>query len=186
VLSTITLEQNQIRVTGPESIVRQISRAAVVLDLNGATSTISTNLDIRLYDEDGDEIPLNSHLTANIDRVLVRAEVLPTKEVRIAASLSGQPASGYRVGTDILIDPGTVTIAGRRTVLDETGEIVIPEDMLNVSGLKADLVRTIDVRSLLPDGVSLVDPEHDSSIRVTVVIVRAPSLEESGEKIGDE
>jgi hypothetical protein len=31
-----------------------------------------------------------------------------------------------------------------------------------------------------------VDPEHDSSIRVTVEIVRAPSLEESGEKIGDE
>ncbi len=186
VLSTITLEQNQIRVTGPESIVQQITRAAVVLDLNGASGTISTNLDIRLYDEDGDEIPLSSHLTANIDRVLVRAEVLPTKAVRVTASIKGQPASGYRVGTDITIEPGTVTISGRRAVLDAVTELAIPEEMLNVSGLKTNLSRTVNVQEILPEGAALVDPEHEGTVRVTVEIVKAPSLEESAEKSEEE
>ena len=176
-LSTVSAEQNQIRVTGPLSVVESIRRAAVVLDVNDATGNINTNLDIRLYDADDREISMSSSLTANIERVMVRAEILPTKSVPIVCGISGAPAQGYQASEEIDIVPGTLTIAARRSVLEEINSIEVPGEMLNINGLKSSLNKVIDARELLPEGVILADPEHEGTIRIRVEIIRGANLE---------
>lgn len=174
-IGSISLEQNQVRVKGPASIVQSVKSAGVSVDVSGAESTISTNAEIHLYDEDGRDISTDKHLTLNIDKIMVRVEVLPLKEVPIKIAVSGTPAEGYRLNGETSVEPGRITVAGRRSVLENVTEISIPSSDLNVRGRNKDLVKTFKISDYLPDGVSLAEGEEDS-VKVTVEIV--PTEEE--------
>ena len=176
-IGSISLEQNQVRVKGPASVVQGVNSAGVSVDVSGAESSISTNAEIHLYDEEGVDISTDKHLTLNIDKVMVRVEVLPLKEVPIKIAVSGTPADGYRLNGETAVEPGRVTIAGRRSVLENVTEISIPSADLNVRGRNKDLIKTFKISDYLPDGVTLAEGEMDS-VKVTVEIVPTATEEE--------
>lgn len=176
-IGSISLEQNQVRVKGPASVVQSVKSAGVTVDVSGSESSISTNAEIHLYDEEGVDISTDKHLTLNIDKVMVRVEVLPLKEVPIKIAVSGTPADGYRLNGETAVEPGRVTITGRRSVLENVSEISIPSTDLNVRGRNKDLIKTFKIADYLPDGVSLADGELDS-VKVTVEIVPTATEEE--------
>ena len=174
-IGSISLEQNQVRVKGPASVVRSVESAGVSVDVTGAESSISTNAEIHLYDEDGRDISTDKHLTLNIDKVMVRVEVLPLKEVPVKIAVSGTPADGYRLNGETAVEPGRVTIIGKRSVLENVTQISIPSSDLNVRGRNSSLIKTFKISDYLPEGVSLAEGETDS-VKVTVEIV--PTEEE--------
>ena len=61
-IGSISLEQNQVRVKGPASVVQSVKSAGVSVDVSGAENTISTNAEIHLYDEDGRDISTEKSL----------------------------------------------------------------------------------------------------------------------------
>ena len=52
-VGSVTTDQNLIRLSGPQSIVSQVSKAQAEVDISGFSNNISTVADVRLYDEDG-------------------------------------------------------------------------------------------------------------------------------------
>ena len=60
-IGQVTLEQNQVRVTGPESEVARVAGAGVTVDVSGTENNISTNAEIHLYNEDGRDIRLDEN-----------------------------------------------------------------------------------------------------------------------------
>ena len=174
-IGTVSLEQNQVRVKGPASVVQSVKSAGVSVDVSEAESTISTNAEIHLYDDDGRDISTDKHLTLNIDKVMVRVEVLLKKEVPVKIAVSGTPAEGYRLNGETAVEPGRITIAGRKSTLENVTEISIPSSDLNVRGRNTSLVKNFKISDYLPDGVSLAEGELDS-VKVTVEIV--PTEEE--------
>ena len=169
-IGSISLEQNQVRVKGPASEVKRVNRAGVTVDVSGVESSISTNAEIHLYDEDGVDLDIDKNLELNIDKVMVNVEVLPKKEVPIKIAVSGTPAEGYRLTGETTVEPGRVTVTGRKAALEKVTEISIPSAELNVTGRTKSLTKTFNIANYLPDGVQLAEGELDT-VKVTVEIV---------------
>ena len=176
-IGSVSLEQNQVRVKGPASVVQSVKNAGVSVDVSEAESTISTNSEIHLYDEDGRDISTDKHLTLNIDKVMVRVEVLPLKEIPVKIAVSGTPAEGYRLNGETSVEPGRITITGRKSALENVTEVSIPSSDLNVRNRNSTLVKNFKISDYLPDGVSLAEGEEDN-VKVTVEIVPTATEEE--------
>ena len=169
-IGQVTLDQNQVRVTGPKSEVERVRSAGVTVDISDSDRSISTNAEIHLYDEDGRDLEIGKNLTLNIDKVLVRVEVLPLKEVPVKIAVSGTPVEGYRMTGETTVEPGRITIAGKKSTLEAVSAISIPSSELNVTGRTNSLVKTFDLRNYLPSGVELAEGESET-IKVTIEIV---------------
>ena len=115
-LGSVIPEQNQVRVSGPQSVVSSISEATATVDISGATGSISTYSDIRLLDSSGNPVDTQT-LTMNINSVKVNVVVLPVKTIPVQVTTSGSPADGYLATGKITADPETVSIAGKSSVL---------------------------------------------------------------------
>ncbi|MDD6716529.1 MAG: CdaR family protein [Firmicutes bacterium] len=168
-LGSVTPEQNQVRVSGPQSVVSSISEATATVDISGATGSISTYSDIRLLDSSGNPVDTQT-LTMNINSVKVNVVVLPVKTIPVQVTTSGTPADGYLATGKITTDPETVSIAGRSSVLQTIDSLQIPGSAVDISGADSDVTRTVDVSGFLPEGVTFEDSGFDGKVQVTVGI----------------
>lgn len=148
--------QNQVRISGPQSVVERIKKAYADVPVSGFTGLISTQADIELFDEEGEPIPLN-YLELNVNNIRVDVEILATKKVPIYYSVIGIPADGYGATGEVDCTPEVVTVAGEKSTIDVVSEIKIPGDELNVTGQTADLVTVVDIQDYLPQGVRIAD-----------------------------
>lgn len=168
-LGSVTPEQNQVRVSGPQSVVSSISEATATVDISGATGSISTYSDIRLLDSSGNPVDTQT-LTMNINSVKVNVVVLPVKTIPVQVTTSGTPADGYLATGKITTDPETVSIAGKSSVLQTIDSLQIPGSAVDISGADSDVTRTVDVSGFLPEGVTFEDSGFDGKVQVTVGI----------------
>lgn len=168
-LGSVTPEQNQVRVSGPQSVVSSISEATATVDISGATGSISTYSDIRLLDSSGNPVDTQT-LTMNINSVKVNVVVLPVKTIPVQVTTSGSPADGYLATGKITADPETVSIAGKSSVLQTIESLQIPGSAVDISGADSDVTRTLDVSGFLPEGVTFEDSSFDGKVQVTVGI----------------
>lgn len=180
----VTTEQNLVRVSGPDSLVSQITKATVEVDVTGFTSDIGTNAEIRLFDAD-DNLVQDSRLTQNIKSVGVKVNIYETKDVPVYFSTTGTPASGYRVYGDIESSIESVTLAGKSSVLQNVSRIEIPEEAIDITGQTEDYVTEINLKDYLPANTYLADSTQ-SKIEVTVHIQQevTKKLELRGEDVG--
>ena len=175
-LDSIVPEQNQIRVSGPESVVSTIATAKATIDVSGATGSISTYSDVKLYDENGGVIDA-SNLTMNITSVKVNVIILPLKTVPIEVGVSGTPADGYIRNGVVTLDPDTVKLAGKSSVLADVEKISIPASDVDITDCTSSFQTTLDIRNYLPEGVSLADSSFDGMVDITVGIEAAETAD---------
>ena len=168
-VGAVNTEQNLIRLSGPESVISQISRAQAEVDVSGFTNNIGTDSDIRLYNEDGVEIRSES-IEKSITRVRINVEILEKKTVPIIYQASGVPADGYKATGEITGSRNSVMIAGRSELMKEITSIVIPEEALDVSGARETVETMINIHDYLPDGVILAEEDFEGQISVAVRI----------------
>ncbi|MDE6902566.1 MAG: hypothetical protein K2P22_07475 [Lachnospiraceae bacterium] len=168
-VGNVSTEQNLIRVSGPESLISQITRAQAEVDISGFTSNIGTDSDIRLYNEAGVEIKAQS-IEKSITKVRVNVEILEKKTVPISYKFSGIPAEGYRATGEITSGRNSVELAGKSETLRGISVIEIPEGVIDVSGAVETVETVIDLRDYLPAGVVLAEEGFDGNISVSVQI----------------
>ena len=168
-VGAVNTEQNLIRLSGPESVISQISRAQAEVDVSGFTNNIGTDSDIRLYNEDGVEIRSES-IEKSITRVRINVEILEKKTVPIIYQSSGVPADGYKATGEITGSRNSVMIAGRSELMKEITSIVIPEEALDVSGARETVETMINIHDYLPEGVILAEEDFEGQISVAVRI----------------
>lgn len=171
-LDTVSPEQNQIRVSGPESVVSSIAGAKATVDVSGATGSITTYADVKLVDADGNNID-TTNLTMNITSVKVNVTILPLKTVPIEVNVSGTPADGYLRNGVVTADPESVKLAGKSSVLSEIEKISIPASAVDISGATSSCQISINLKDYLPEGVSLADSKFDGMVNITVGIEAA-------------
>ncbi|MBO4679460.1 MAG: hypothetical protein J5626_07300 [Lachnospiraceae bacterium] len=172
-----TSNQNQVRVSGPQSVVERVKAAFVDVDVSGFTGNISTSADVELFDENGEPVPMDS-LELNVSSIMVNVEILATKKVPIYYSLIGMPADGYGVTGEIECTPEVVTIAGEKSKIDVISAVKIPGEELNVTGQTDNLVTIVDIQDYLPQGIRLADSSAFSG-QVTLEAFIEPYIESS-------
>lgn len=165
----VLTEQNQVRVSGPKSVISRISKAEVNVDITGFTSDVNTDTEIKLYDIEGNEVPKNS-LTLSINSVKVNAEILATKQVPIKFAFMGIPANGYRATGIVNSLPDTIKLAGKPNLLKNLSTWEIPETALDITGMTDNYTTTIDVREYLPSNIELAEPDFNGEVSLVVYI----------------
>jgi len=165
----ITTEQNLIEITGPESVISQVKRATVTVNVSGFTSNIGTDSPIRLYDENDKIIDVDS-IVKNISKVRVTVEILELKTLDIIWKSTGAPARGYMATGEIHTDRNSVTVAGRSKAIANLHSIEIPESVLDITGATESLEAVVDLTDYLPDGVVIAEEDFKGKVEVTVVV----------------
>ena len=168
----VALNQNMIKISGPASVVNNVAKAAVDIDVTGFAHAddVSAESDIVLYDNDNEVIdPDESNLEMNIRKVGFKVPILETKKVPLKVKYSGQPANGYAV-SDVAADPGEVLIAGKSNVLKKVDSIVVESDDLDVTGLKDNLLYSVDLTKFIPSGITFGDPKFNGKAMIAVNI----------------
>ena len=168
-IGNVTLDQTNIEVTGPKSAISQVDHAGVDINVTDSTTSLSANVDIKLYDADDNELVLES-VKKNVDSAYMTVEVLATKEVPVEIEYMGVPEDGYMVTGEVESSVPTVRIAGTVSTLVGISAITVPEDRMNITGQSDNLVDIINLKEYLPANVRLSDKSFDGKITATVYI----------------
>lgn len=169
ILGTVTPSQNQVKVSGPESIIDTVKSAKVEIQISGFTGDISTQSEVVLYDESGNIIP-RKNISLNVENVDVTAEILATKKVPIAYSTIGMPAEGYGFTGEISCSPETVTIAGPASEIEKITKITIPSSELNITGQSESMQALIDLSRFMPDKTRFADSSFNGYVSFKIYI----------------
>lgn len=168
-IGNVTLDQTNIEVTGPKSAISQVDHAGVDINVTDSTSSLSANVDIKLYDADGNELTLES-VKKNVNSAHMTVEVLATKEVPVEIEYMGVPEDGYMSTGEVESSVPTVRIAGTASALVGISAITVPEERMNITGQSSDLVDIINLKEYLPSNVRLANKSFDGKITATVYI----------------
>ena len=169
VIGDVNLDQNRLEITGPASKVNEVARAVVDVNVTDITNNISARGSIRLKDANGQTLDYDS-IVKNIDNVKVEVVVYPTKEVPVIYSAMGTPEEGYMKSGEIEATPKTIKLAGPASLLNSISELVVPQEELDVTGATVNLEKDVNLRRLLPTGLSFADKTFDGKAKVTVYI----------------
>jgi YbbR domain-containing protein len=109
-LETALVDQRLVEVSGPQSLVDQVSDVWAVIEVSGAQTTVSAQVELKAVDEDGQQVA-NVEISpgeARVTQGIVQSGGFRTVAVRVETI--GQPGLGYRL-TTIEVSPPTVTIS---------------------------------------------------------------------------
>lgn len=177
IVGTVTPSQNIVRVSGPESVIDQIDHVEAIVDIRDTyTSDITTSVELKFHDAECNEIK-SSSIKTNISTINVVATILATKEVALNFTVTGEPAEGYLTTGEVVSVPETVTIAGRKSVLDSVSELLIADSSLSVEDASEDVTKIIAIKKYLPSGTQFADSEFNGNVSVTVGVEPQASKE---------
>ena len=195
-ISRPTSPVEEIQVSGPASIVKEVASAIVTLDLDALKweeRNVRTIGEIKLYNQNSEEIT-SSLLTitsggSSIERVLVEASIMPTRDFSLSEmiQIKGEPAEGYERVGEPRISPEYITIAGEGKKLDElknlpAGELaakLLESAVVDVTDMteqeKPELLK-VKTLTAARDKAIVIKPD-DGQVMVTVEI--APVSDET-------
>ncbi len=170
-INSMNLNQNQLRITGGESIINRISKAVAVVDVTNASDDISTAVNILLYDTDGREVSAEK-VEMSIRTVEATAEIYPCKTVPVRYEITGAPAEGFILTGDVAYGTTQIEVAGRPVVLSRVSEILVKGDGVSIEGAIGDATLNIDLDDYLPVGIVRTNRAlHNGRTTVTVGVV---------------
>ena len=169
IVGSVTPSQNIVRLSGPESLIDQVDHIEAVASIDGYSSDINTNVELKLYDSEGDEIKSNS-IKMNISTVNVAVTILATKEVPLEYSIVDEPEQGYIATGTVMSEPQTVVLAGRKSVLDAVTKITVSDSALSLTGRTEDVTSMINIKKYLPSGTQLADSSFSGNVSVKVEV----------------
>lgn len=169
IVGNISLDQNRLQIQGPESAIEEISRAEIDVDVTGISRTSTTSSEIRLVDQDGNEV-IRESVVKSLDTVVAKVEVWNTKEVSVIYEYTGTPAEGYQVTGEVETSVDTVKIAGPSQLLNNVTELRVNPEDLDITDADTDYEKTLHLKDYLPTGIAFAEAGFDDTATVVVKI----------------
>lgn len=159
------LDYETIEVSGPESVLDQITQAVILVDLQDQTQTIVGEYTYTLCDEAGE--PVDSQLvTTNAELVNLTLPIQRVKEITLELNII--EGGGATALTSVIdIQPRTIRVSGSEALLDDLDVLEI--GTVDLSTLEGNTILNFDI--LLPEGVV-----NETGISEAVVEVKFPNL----------
>lgn len=169
ILGNMTVEPEQVTLTGAESVLAQIARAEARVNVEGMTADQKAKAELRLYDADGNVLnPPQIENDLGEEGITVSVEVLKLKSVPIVLDVTGTPAEGYKY-TGGTSTPENLQVCGKSADLEGFDEIEISGPVLDVSGASDTIEKNIDISEYLPEGVRLAEQDL-GTVKVTLKV----------------
>jgi len=184
VTGEITLTPETVKITGPESVVRDIETVSATVDVTDSSEDVSGLYKIKLYNEAGKEI-LDERISKNIEYIDVKCEILYAKSVKVIPVLSLETNSKGEAITVLNTEPETVTIMGNKGVVDNISELyTLP---INTTDIFEDITidATIDL-SAYSENVKLKDTSVKVSLKPEINADASSETDESNNEADNE
>ena len=162
------LSQDLTQVSGPQSLVNQMTEVRAILDITGARESINSDVLLTPLDGDGQII---QDLTLTPDEVRVTLSIVQSggyRDVAVKVETVGQPVSGYRV-TNITISPPTVTLFSSDPQLVAEMPGFVSTQPLDLT--EADDDKEVRLTLDLPEGVTIVGDEQSVQVQIGIAAV---------------
>lgn len=168
-VGTAVPEQSLIQISGPASVIAEIARVEVDLNVTGFTTDQIKNCAIKILDSDNNQID-TTYLEYNgkTTGMNVHVTMFKKKKVRLRVDYTGTPGEGYSF-KELTFKPETLEIAGTEEDIADLREINIPGEAVNIDGITEDTQINVDVTRYLPENIRLGN-ERDASIAVEVTL----------------
>lgn len=165
------LSEDSVTISGPESSVNKISRAAVSYSIDTPLrETDEFSSPVRLYDQDNKEITDTSSmfLSLSVDTVQVSIPVLSRKTVPLVVNTVRQP-SGFS-DSRITIEPAQIDLAGSQEALADISEIRLA-GVVDFGDLSAARANSLVMEIPLPTGVRNITNAGENTVNQATVTV---------------
>ena len=165
----VRINPSTITVSGPSSIVQNISAATANVDVTGATANYTWTVAPDLLTTDGEIITRN--LSKSSSSVSVGVSILPVKQLAVDTAIetatSGELTDGYSI-THIEVQPEIISVAAEQELLDQLEKLTFKP--VNVYGRTQSFSATTSLNKLENIG-------HISSEQVTVTVYIEENIE---------
>jgi YbbR domain-containing protein len=151
------LTPQEVIISGAKSVVDQVSRTRVVVNLTGTRESVNQTLDVQVLDNNNQ---LLKGLSVTPSSVLVTLPVSQQggyRDVAVKVVVHGQVANGYLL-TKLSVFPPIVTVFSTNPTLVNNLPGVVETQPLELRGASEDI--TTRLALVLPDGVSVVGEQN--------------------------
>ena len=163
----IRLERTGVAVTGPVSVIGQISQVGVEIDVTGLDSNDSGNAKLQYFDANGNAFIISdSRVSKSFDNVDYDIVMLNGRTLALNFDVGGKAAEGY-VFTGAESGTKSIQVRGMPEALESLDSITIPATALSVEGATSDIITTVDIKDFLPENVEAVG---ETKIAVTLKV----------------
>lgn len=161
----LMLDNAYIEVSGPESVVNQITQAKIVVDLTGQTQTIVAECPYTLCNEAGE--PVDSQwVTTNVEVVNMTLTIQRVKEVELKLNIvAGGGAT--EATSNITVQPKSILISGSDALME--GIDVLELGTINLVEIPEDITLVFPIT--LPEGIT-----NETGITEATVDIQFPNL----------
>lgn len=161
-------EPDKVEVTGPKSIVGDVTQAVAQISLDGQSQKIDQKYQLVALASSGSVIEDVTFSPAEVVAKVALVKAGKLKTVGIRVKTTGQPASGYWI-SEVVATPSTVLVTASADLLDKL--TVIDTDSISVTGINKDTDFSIGLA--FPAGV--VAAESTSKVTVKLKLSETTS-----------
>ena len=135
-----------VEISGPQSVIDQITKAVIDVDLNNHTKTFSQNEIYTLCNEEGKAVNAEK-VTTNVDVVELTLKIQKIKEIALKVDVI--PGGGATLeNSTVTLSPSKIWIAGDEALVDSIPETLDIGDV-RLEDYLEDTAFEIDIKSLL-------------------------------------
>lgn len=152
-VDTPSLSEKMVTITGPASLVAQVSKVQLTINVNQAKENINRRLPVAVFSNDDKPV---EGITISPAEILVTQPISQRggyRNVVIKVATSGQVAGGYRL-TNISVFPPNVTVFSTNPALVDRLPGFVETFPLDLTGVKDDLEVRLSLN--LPNGIEVV------------------------------
>ena len=147
-LSSINLANNRVTVSGPRTIIREIEKVQVNVDVTGLYGDSEQNAMLSAYNFQGIEV--TEHVSLDMTSTIATISVWPVRQLPINVEFTGEVASGFAV-YGFTVEPEFVSVAS--SSFEDIYEFTVYADLM---GTDESTLKTISLSEHLPEGMALV------------------------------
>ena len=163
----VKLDKTNVVVTGPVSVIGQISQIGVEIDVTGLDSDESGRAELKYFDANGNAFVISDNrVSKSFDNVGYSLVMLNGRTLALNFDVGGSAAQGYKF-TGAESTTKSIQVRGQPEVLEGLDSITVPASALSVEGATGDVNLTVDIKNFLPANVTAVG---DTKVNVTLKV----------------
>ena len=163
----VKLDKTNVVVTGPVSVIGQISQIGVEIDVSGLDSNESGRAELKYFDANGNAFVISDNrVSKSFDNVGYSLVMLNGRTLALNFDVGGTAAQGYKF-TGAESTTKSIQVRGQPEVLEGLDSITVPASALSVEGATGDVNLTVDIKNFLPANVTAVG---DTKVNVTLKV----------------
>lgn len=168
------LDYEFIEVSGPESVMQNLTQAVIYVDLEGQTQTIAGEYAYTLCDIEGNPVDA-ALLTTSVENVNLMVKIQQVKEIELRVKVIAGGGATEQTST-ITIDPQTIRVSGPEALLADLEYLEI--GTIDLSTMTQAEIQIFPIQ--LPEGIT-----NETGLTSATVTVEFPKLRTVKMTVGD-